>query len=438
MAQFRSTADILDLALQKAGEVTNGNSAYETQALNYLNRVHLALIAGGTIPVGKDSTVQIDEVWPWSKAKCPILIELQPKYTTGSLTLTTGSEAGVFSSAPAASLKGYHLTVDGRSEWYKISSHTAGATAFEIDGAYADTTGAGLTYRAVKLDYDLVPDFIVVNTGNNKIQFSKAAGVVLTGTLTAGTYSPADLATHVATVMTAAAGGPTITGAYSTVTRKFTLTSDLAAATSFYVVGNGDQAGFSIHKNMGYDDIVSTASSATQTSVYVLGGICRLIEPLKIHKGSAGMSVFGLDTESFQRDIPLTLVEEGYPDRFTVIKEATDGTLTVRFNRYPVDKTRIEVEHVPVPRDLKDDSNSIPLVPRKHVDVLEDATVFYIMLDKSDDRATLYASLLQGKLSAMIAQNRGSLLRSGKDFGQIIPRRDLTMYKRKLFPTEPY
>lgn len=186
MAQFRSTADILDLALIKAGEVTNGNSSYETQALDYLNRVHLTLTAGGTIPLGKDQTIQIDEVWPWSRAKCPIIIELQPKYTTGTITFTQGSEAGVFSSAPTASLKGYHLKIDGRSEWFKIISHTASATAFEINSAYPDDTGSGLTFIAVKLDYDIVPDYIAVNTGNNKIQFQKAAGVTLTGTLTAG------------------------------------------------------------------------------------------------------------------------------------------------------------------------------------------------------------------------------------------------------------
>jgi hypothetical protein len=438
LAQFRSTADILDLALIKAGEVTNGNSAYEIQALDYLNRVHLALVAGGTIPLGKDQTIQIDEVWPWSRAKSPTIIELQPKYTTGSITLTQGSEAGVFSAAPAASLKGYHFKVDGRSEWFKIGAHTAASTDFELDSAYPDDSGSGLTYIAVKLDYDIVPEFITVNTGNNKFQVQKASGTTLTATLTAGVYAVADLITHVASVATAAAGGPTITGAYSTTTRKFSLTSDLAGATSFYIVGNGDQSGFSIHKALGFDDVTSSASSATQSSTYVLGGVCRLVEPFKIHKGAFGSSVFGIDAEAFQRDYPFSTVGEGYPDRFTVIKEGSDGTFTVRFNRYPVDKTRIEVEHVPVPRDLQDSSSSIPLVPRKHVDVLEDATVFYLMLLKSDDRASAYAGLLQGKLGAMISQNRGALVRSGKDFGQITSRRDKMGRRGNIFGTEPY
>ena len=168
MAQFRSSADILDLALQKAGEVTSGTSAYETQALNYLNRVHMTLISGGTIPLGKDSTVQIDEIWPWSRAKFPLLIELQPKYNTGTITLTQGSESGTFSSAPTVSLKGYHIKVFGYDEWYKIGAHTASATAFELETAYAETGGSGLTYLAAKLDYELIPDYIVVNSDNDQ------------------------------------------------------------------------------------------------------------------------------------------------------------------------------------------------------------------------------------------------------------------------------
>lgn len=433
MAQFRTTADILDLALQNAGEVTNGNSPYETQALNYLNKVHFALIAGGTIAIGKDTTTEIDEVWSWSRAKAPMILELQPKYETGTVALTQGSEAGTLSVASASSLQGWHLKIDGRDEWFKIAAHTAAGTAIELDAAYPDETGSALVFKAVKLDYDLIPDYIVVNDSNNKFQFSKVLNTVLTATLTNGTYTPSDLATHIATVATAAAGGPTITGAYSATTRKFTLTSDLAGATSFYIVGDGTQSEFSIHKDIGFDDETSSSSAASQTSTYSLGGISRLIEPFKVHKGvTRDGGIYGVDAEAFQRNYPFPLIDEGIPDRFTVLKENSNGTYTVRFNRYPEEKTRIEVEYVAIPRDLKDNSSSIPLVPRKYVDVLEDAATFYIMLNKSDDRAQTYSMLMQGKLKAMIAQHRGTLLRSGKNFGQIIPRPDLCGGRRKL------
>lgn len=420
----------MDLALTNAGEVTNGNSSYETQLLNYLNRVHFTLIAGGTIPLSKDTTVQIDEVWPWSKAKSPLLIELQPKYSTGTVTLTQGSEAGTFSAGPAASLKGYHIRVPGREEWYKIASHTAAATAFELDGPYADTTGSGLSFEAIKIDYELIPDYITVGLGNDNMQFQKTAGSTLTATLTHGTYTPAQLISHVATQMTTAASGPTITGAYSATTRKFTLTSDLAGGTAFYIVGNGSQSGFSIHKNLGYDDETSSASAAAQTSTYVLGGIARLVEPFRVHKGPRG-KITSVDGETFTRDYPFANIMAGTPDRFTVIEERADGTFVVRFNGYPTERTRVEIEHVPVPRDLKDNSSSVPLVPRKYVDVLEDAATFYLMLVKNDDKVGVYSQLVQAKLTAMVSQHRGSLMRSGEHFGQIIPRRDNLSLSRK-------
>ena len=426
MAQFRTTSDILDLALTNGGEVTNGNSPYEAQVLNYLNRVHFAIVAGGTIPVGGDSTITIDEAWPWARARLPLILELQPAYETGTIILTQGSEAGTFSSAPAASLQGWYIQVEGRKEWLRIGNHTGGATAFEIDGAYPDSSVSGSSFTAVKLDYDLIPSFIVIDSSNNKIQVQKVSGSTLTGTLTAGVYSPSDLATHVAAVMTTALSGPTVTGSYSSTTRKFSFLSDLAGTTSFFIVGNGDQSAFSAHKILGFDD-ETTSHAATQTSTYVLGGIARLIEAMKLADGA---KITGLDPESFHRSNPFSSIYEGVPTRYAVVNESPEGTITVRFNAYPDEKTRVEVDHVPVPRDLKDSSASIPLIPRKWSDVLEDAATFYLMLNKSDDRMQLYANLMQGKLKAMIAQYRGSLQKTGENFGQVIARGDKVVSRR--------
>jgi hypothetical protein len=432
MAQFRTTADIIDLALRNAGEVTTGTSPYEAQTLDYLNRVHMAIVSGGTIPLGKDLTLEIDEVWPWAKERFPMVLELQPKVTDGTVSFTLGSEVGAFSIAPSASMQGRHIKVEGRNDWFKIASHVAASTAFEIDGAYPDASGS-FSYKVCQFDYDLIPSYLIVNADNNKVQFQKAAGVTLTGTVSNGSYTPAQLATAVASAITAAAGGPTVTGSYSSTTRLFSFVSDLAGGTIFRIVGNGDQSLFSIHRTLGFDDDTTT-SAATQTSVYILGGISRLIEPIRVHKGSSfTSSITGLDSESFQRKFPFNQVEEGVPDRFCVLREASNGALTLRFNAYPSEKTRIEVEHVAVPRDLKDNSSSIPLVPRKHVDVLEDAATFYVMLNKSDDRMQVYANLMQGKIKAMISQHRGALARYGENFGQIVARKDkLNVFNRKL------
>lgn len=431
MANFRTTADLLDLALTNAGEVTNGNSSYEAQLLNYLNRVHYALIAGGTIPLTKDLSITIDEVWPWSKAKNPLIIELQPKIDTGTVTVTVGSEGITFSSGPAVSVAGWHFRIKGRDEWFKIASHTAASTSADLDAAYTGATGSGLTFELMKLDYKLVPDYIVINTDNNKLQFQETAGTTLTATLTAGTYTPAQLATEVQTQLNTAGGTPVYTVTYSAITRKFTIASDRGGGAVFVLVGTGDQSLFSAHKTLGFDDENST-NAASVTSTYILGGISRLVEPFKMAKGTTlDGSVYGVDAETFQRDFPYPLIDEGNPTMFCVIREDDDGTFTVRFNKFPDAKTRVEVEHVPVPRDLKDSSASIPLVPRKHNDVLEDAATFYLLLNKNDDRAQFHMNMLQAKLTAMISQHRGALLRAGRNFGKIIARPDLMKQSRR-------
>lgn len=438
MAQFRTTADILDLALTNGGETTNGNSGYESQLLNYLNRVHFTLVAGGTIPLGKDRTITIDEVWPWARSKRPMIIELQPKYETGTVTLTLGSEAGTFSSAPSYSVAGWYLKISGRDEWFRIAAHTASSTAFELDAAYTDTSGSGLVFFAVKLDYDLVPDYLVIDSENNKYEFkANSAGATNTATFTAGTYTPAQLATHAGTQITAVAGIGTVTVAYDAVTRFFTLTNNGASnSTHIPQFASGSNAAISAHRILGYDDN-DIAAANTHVSTYVVGGIARLIEPFKVSRDSSEIN--GIDPESFMRNYPIKDTIEGTPSRFCVIREKPDGTQSVRFNSYPKNKTRIEVDYIPIPRDLKDNASSIPVVPRKWVDVLEDACTFYLMLNKNDDRMQIYANLVQGKIEAMVAQFRGGLSRMGQNFGKIIPRRDLvSRLSRRFSDGDPY
>lgn len=428
----------MDLALTNAGEVTNGNSPYEADLLNKLNRCHFTLVAGGTLSLGKDATVTIDETWPWAKSRRPLILELQPKITTGTVTLTQSSESGSFSSAPSVSVAGWYLQVSGRPGVYRIATHTAAATAFELDGAYPDDNASGLSFTVFKLDYELVPSYLVVDSFSNKIDFkTTSGGSVLTSTLTQGVYTPDQLAAHVGTQMTTTASGPAISCTYSNLSRKFTLTSDGAGTTTLLpMFATGTNQIISAHPLLGYDDVDQTAA-LTHSSTYAQGGIARLVEPFRV-VGSPRY-IPSVDPEVFTRDYPIDSASEGQPSVFTLIGERPDGLLTVRFDSYPKEKTRIEIDYVPVPRDLKDSAGSIPLVPRKHIDILEDAATFFVMLLKNDNRAQAYMNLVFGKLSAMISQHRGALARSGDHFAQTIARRDLlTPTRRRIFPRDPY
>lgn len=413
--------------------MTNGNSDLESDALEYLNRIHHTIIAGGN-----EFDVEVDEPWVWARAKRPMILELQPAYDTGTIALTLGSAAGTLSSAPSISLEGYFLRCEGRETIYKIVHHSAGASTLSLDGLYAEATGTALNYTAFKLDYDLIPSHIVIDSTNDKIEFIKTGSTVLTSTLSHGSYTPSALATHVGTVMTATAAGPTITCSYSSVYRKFTLSSDLAGATIFTLAfATGTNVKVSVHRTLGFNDLNYTSASSYE-GAYILGGVSRLIEPLRVHGRADGDgSINSLDPLSMQREYPLTLTQEGIPDKFCRVSENEDGAITVRFDRYPADKTRIEVEYIPVPRDIQDNTASIPLIPRKYSEVLEYGTAYYLLLDKEDNKAQSYGALAKAKLQAMRRHNRAELERTSSDFGEITPRPDLVYSGRKLRYGEP-
>jgi len=166
MANFLSTKDLVDGALDRVGELTDGTSDFDSSALKYVNSVYQSVIAGGS-----EFGIEIGEDFYWARANRPIVITLEPKHTTGTISLTNGSTSGTFSSAPTDSLADWHIKADGRSEVFKIAAHTASNTSFTLDAAYTGDTGAALSYKAFKLDYEIFSDLINIDTSNNKIDF---------------------------------------------------------------------------------------------------------------------------------------------------------------------------------------------------------------------------------------------------------------------------
>ncbi len=153
MANLTTTADIRIDVLQRCGELTNGTSKYHSLVLDYINRVHMELVVGGSTFVP-----ELAEPWPWARAASPGLIALLPAYDTGNVTLTNGSASGTFGTAPGVALGsfvGRFLWVNGFSDIYRVLTHTAGATAFTIDLAWQSASVASAAFRCSKLDYSL-------------------------------------------------------------------------------------------------------------------------------------------------------------------------------------------------------------------------------------------------------------------------------------------
>jgi len=435
LAQFRTVADIQDSVLKRAGEVTNGNSAYETRSLEIINRIHRNIIVGG-----HELNKEVDEIWSWAQVD-PIILELQPKYDTGLIAFTNGSNDGAFSSPPADSKVGWHVRINGRAGVYKIIEHTAAAADFMIDGEYDNDTTGGSAFIVFKIDYELSPSYLIVDSTNNKLDFEETASTELTSTLTSGSYTPAELATEIDTQLTAD-GASSYTITYDAVTRKFTLASDLGGGGGTFklLCQSGTNQAKSAWALLGFDD-EDQATAASHTSTYEQGSIARLIEPIVLHrKHYAFDDIKGLDKNRMQREYPVQDSSEGIPSRFSVIRESNEGKMIIRMNNYPAETARIEVHFIPNPRDLKDNAASIPIIPRRDIEVLEFGAAAEILEEKNDNRADRYFTRAASKLEAMVSRNRRDMQRRGQHFAQVIAREDLLIRRRRRLtygvPTE--
>src|SRR5690606_231065 len=144
---FRTVADIADEVLQKSGEPTNGNSAYENLVITYLNKVQQAIVGGGNI-----FSITVDEPWTWARAKNPITLELLPAFLVGTVSIDQGENTIAFADAPSISLQGWLIPVKNPRTVYRITEHAAAATTATLDTPCLEPSNS-LTFRAFKLDY---------------------------------------------------------------------------------------------------------------------------------------------------------------------------------------------------------------------------------------------------------------------------------------------
>lgn len=389
---------------------------------------------------GSEFNLEVDEPWIWARARRPLVLEIQPAYTTGSVTLTQGSESGTFSSAPSASLEGYFLKLDNGPEIYRIAQHTAASTAFEIDAAFPQTSVSGQAYHAFLTDYDLVGTYITIDSTNDKLDFIETGTTVVTATIAHGSYLPADLATAVASALNSAGThSNTYTASYDTIQRLFSVTSALNGTGSpiFKPQGAGTNFYRSAWNTLGYD-YANASSSGTQTAIYPHSTVIRLTSGGRCYYGNffnygdTQGEVTGLDALALEREFPLSAIKAGTPTAFGIIGEKSDGTLRIRINKYPTDKKlRMEFEHISFPKDLQNNAASIPLIPRKFIRILEYGAAFYLLTDKRDTKAQTYFQIAQQTLQSMLKFNRKQLERMSRNFGNVIARTDLMPDKRR-------
>ncbi len=416
MSFQKSTRELKQEVLKIAGELTDGTSSFDADAVSYLNTVYNYLITGNSF-----FNVSCSEPWIWAQAKYPILTTLKPDVSTAAI-LTNNSTICNFSAAPTISLEGRHIRFDGYSDIYKITRHSANATYFNIDQAFIGSSG---TYNctASKYDYEAYSTSIIIDNRNNRLDFSEG-GSEINSVLTNGTYTSTTLCTEIALQMTTDGAG-TYTCSFNSITRKFTING---SGTFSLLFGSGTYAKLSASAPLGFD-VEDQTGDDSYTGQYSVSGIARISKPISIYKGGVSYSapqavnkIFMIDDNTFLREFPINRLEVAIPDKFCPIEQNQDGLWSLRFNASVLEETRIEINYIPVARALVDNVNSIPLVPGAFSDFLVYGAAHFIQVDKSDSKAQDSLNKAISQLNALIAFNRQGSQIAGNNFGKMTPR----------------
>lgn len=432
MSQFRNTADVFLEVLQKSGEPLNGNSAFQTIGMTYLNRAHHAIIGGGNI-----FNLNVDEPWVWARSRNPIILELQPAFLS-QISASQGDINVYFRSASSVSLEGWHFQLLGSSTVYKITSHAAGSTAAQIDSSFIDS-GGNYNARAFKLDYQVFPAYMYIGSFSDKVDFVEysgtAAGTTRSATLAHGSYSPTNLIAQLVAQMSSV-GTATYGGSYDSILRTFNVTASNATFAFSLLGASGANVKRSGLKNFGFD-VIDYTGAAGYASTYVPNQIARMIEPFKLFTsgwniGEKECFIYSSDPIKMQENYPISQVQEKIPDRFIRLEEHEDGTVWVRFNAYPRAITKCQADWIPQPFDLQNNTASVPALPRGDVETLIHAASAMILYDKHDTKFQSMLDLSKTGLDSMKKKNHGVLFRTGEWFGQQVPRLDLTKQNRQF------
>lgn len=192
------------------------------------------------------------------------------------------------------------------------------------------------------------------------------------------------------------------------------------------------------------EETVPDASFKALAMIYNLGdGILRLLEPWRVYDvadgsywiGDSRGKIFVMETKRFREEYPLQYALEGIPDKYTIIYR-DDIEFLVEFNRSPGKQVKIDCDYIPFPDDLIDSDESIPVIPREYIDILEFGTAFYLLQDKHDDKADRFFNLARTALHKMLQGERRQVTHGSENKGRLIPRQDQRNTRARFFFTK--
>lgn len=157
---------------------------------------------------------------------------------------------------------------------------------------------------------------------------------------------------------------------------------------------------------------------------YTIGSsdILKLISPFRAYRDSA-TEVYVVDTFQMERQWPLRDIISGNPEFASIVNE-TNGTVTIRFNKYLAASTyqRVDVDYVPIPSDLTISPDTTPLIPSHFRSVLADYALYLLYSDKNDSRAPEAFELASRGYKMMLSDHRVNKSAISQNFGRPIGR----------------
>jgi hypothetical protein len=148
--------------------------------------------------------------------------------------------------------------------------------------------------------------------------------------------------------------------------------------------------------------------------------VLRLLSPMRVYQDNR-IKIHGMSVEVMHNQWPLSTPLAGVPSGFAMV-----GDQKVMFSHYAgdasTDRIRIEYDYLKKPSILANTTNEEPLIPIQYRKVLADYGLFFLFMDKNDNRADATGMMARATLRAMTVENRKRMSAITSNFGRIITR----------------
>lgn len=373
---IQNASVIKNSVLFRCGELTDGTSSYDSKVLEYMNQIYRSILSGGN-----EFNLDLGKPWVWAKSRAPGTLVLQPKYETGTITVTNGSTSATLSIVPAVNLTGQWIQINNTDDFYRISAQSGAAVT--LDAAYTDSSGSGLSFSVYFLEYDLSPKIerlIGPMVVDQQQDFNAPMDGIIYGVDFANINENYPLKFVDEVIPT------NFAQVSKTVDGKVRVRFNSQA---------GSQARVSFDYIPMHSDMIIAACTASGSTI--TSNLHGLVNGTPV---SFTVAPVGLATEVV----------------YYVVNAATN-TFGVSLT---IDGTAIS--------GLSSSGTvaSIPLVPQSFTQILDYGSSYYLMTDKVDERAGQYAQLAGQKMQALIqANSREFSQMGGIRYSGVIPRLDM-------------